>query len=247
MKKLICGLIVAATSLPALAVPAINIGSMHDFIEPGQSTLLKRIRNTGDSTAFVRVTVTEIVFDTSGNATEKSLNADGIMKSQAEGVVATPARMIVPAGGVQANRQLYIGKRDRERYYRVRYVPVMPKDAAEFGQSEQEMKRYEKSLNAGVTMLSGYGAILTVRPDTVRYDTQQRHDTSGYVITNKGNSTVTLDNLYQCDATGKKCQTPSVRYLTPGKSLRLEKSAGRSYKFDLIEGQSKKAISIGKL
>ena len=40
--------------------------------------------------------------------------------------MASPARLIVPAKGMQGTRLLHMGGRDTERYFRVRFVPVVP-------------------------------------------------------------------------------------------------------------------------
>lgn len=246
MKKIVSALILmAASSTAVFAAPAINIGSMHDFIEPGQSTLLKRIRNTGESTAFVRVSVAEMFFDSAGNVTEKPVNTEGVMSSKSDGLIATPTRMVIPAGGVQANRQLYVGKRDTERYYRVRFLPVLPDNPAEFAIDAQKLENYKKSMSAGVNVLSGFGAIVTVRPATLRYSSELKDGNKGFTIINNGNTTITLDNIYRCSNKEKSCGIPTVRHILPGKSLTLDKAPGYNYKFDLMEGLNKKAVKFG--
>jgi len=59
-------------SMAAVAAPSIHIGAMYDYLEDNRSTLLKRIRNSGDSTAFVRVSITEVSFGETGEPQEKS-------------------------------------------------------------------------------------------------------------------------------------------------------------------------------
>ncbi len=58
-------------SMAAVAAPNINIGTMYDYLEGERSTLLKRVRNAGDSTAFVRVSIAEVTFSESGEPQEK--------------------------------------------------------------------------------------------------------------------------------------------------------------------------------
>ena len=64
--------------------------------------------------------------------------------------MASPARLIVPANGMQGTRLLYMGERDRERYFRVRFVPVVPEKEDEFAVSSEEREDYKKTLSAGV-------------------------------------------------------------------------------------------------
>ena len=46
----------------------------------GKSTLLKRVRNGGDSTAFVKVSVVELVYD--GSAAPREVPLDGLALEQ---------------------------------------------------------------------------------------------------------------------------------------------------------------------
>lgn len=65
MKSIVIALICCAGftwSTAQAAAPKLNVGSMHDYIDSDKCTLLKRVRNSGDATAFVRVEISEIVY-----------------------------------------------------------------------------------------------------------------------------------------------------------------------------------------
>ena len=49
--------------MPANAGPQINVGTVYDYLDADKSTYLNRVFNSGDSTAFVKVNVLEIVYD----------------------------------------------------------------------------------------------------------------------------------------------------------------------------------------
>ena len=49
--------------LTAQAGPQINVGTVYDYLEADKSTYLKRVFNSGDATAFVKINVLEIVYD----------------------------------------------------------------------------------------------------------------------------------------------------------------------------------------
>lgn len=149
----------------AHAGPSINIGTVYDYMDGDKSTYLKRVFNGGDSTAFVKVNILEILYDADGKSQEVPLksSADG---STRDGLMASPARLIVPANGMQGTRLLYMGERDRERYFRVRFVPVVPEKEDEFAVSVEEREEYRKTLSAGVTVLAGYGAVFLSVPRT---------------------------------------------------------------------------------
>lgn len=52
--------------LVAKAGPELNVGGLYDYLDDGKSTLLKRIYNGGDATAFVKVSVAELVYGADG-------------------------------------------------------------------------------------------------------------------------------------------------------------------------------------
>jgi hypothetical protein len=134
------------------AAPSINIGTVYDYLDGDKSTYLKRVFNGGDSTAFVKVNILEILYDADGKSQEVPLKSNTDGKSR-DGLMASPARLIVPANGMQGTRLLFMGERDRERYFRVRFVPVVPEKEDEFAVSGEEREDYKKSLSAGVTVL----------------------------------------------------------------------------------------------
>jgi P pilus assembly chaperone PapD len=248
MKRMIPFVLVLLSSLSALAysAPDIQIGAMHEYMATDKSTLRKRIRNNGDSTAFVKVTVDEIVYDkTTGKPVEQPAATIASGKNQQpDTVIASPARLIIPANGMQATRLLAMGSRAEERYFRVRFIPVLPETGANFGLTATETEQYKTSLSAGVTMLTGYGAIVIVHPRNARYDTQREDGQGEYTVRNNGNATVVLKSVSDCQADGDACGEPSTIYLRPNKSHTFNKETGHTYRFDLIEGDRKKAITF---
>ncbi|WP_253852781.1 hypothetical protein ACFU5E_16890 [Aeromonas bestiarum] len=56
----------------ALASAEISIGTLYDYMSGQQSTYLKRIRNQGDATAFVKVAIHEISYDAAGQPQESA-------------------------------------------------------------------------------------------------------------------------------------------------------------------------------
>lgn len=154
----------------AHAGPQINVGVVYDYLEAGKSTYMKRVFNGGTSTAFVKVNILEMVYDADGSYREVPVKTSADISAR-DGLMASPARLIVPANGTQGTRLLFMGNRDRERYFRVRFVPVVPQTEDEFAISEEERQDYKDSLAAGVRVLAGYGTVFFVRPTHTRFDT----------------------------------------------------------------------------
>ncbi|WP_434628942.1 hypothetical protein [Chromobacterium sp. CV08] len=246
MKAILSACLLLCLTAQAPAAPAINIGAMYEYLDADAGTLLKRVRNSGDSTAFVKVAVAEIVYGRDGQANELPVDTGQLALGQVNGLLASPSRLIVPAGGMQASRLLYLGPRDRERYFRVRFSPVLPERQDAFDVGDDEARRYQDSLSAGVNVLTGYGAIVIVRPQQPRYDTRLQDGRHGYTVRNDGNSTVIVDAFYQCAADGAHCETPTKHHVLPGGSKRFAKLDGHSYKFELIEGSRRQAVAFGR-
>ena len=243
MNRNVYGALLALLILPltAQAGPELNIGGLYDYIDGGKSTLLKRVRNGGDSTAFVKVSVAELVYDDNGEAREVSLES---VPMDQRGLVVSPARLIVPARGIQAVRLLYRGERSHERYFRVRFIPVLPEVNDGFALNEAEADAYADSLKAGVNLLAGYGSLLFVRPNDTRYQTATHAEAGNLTVTNEGNSTVVLDHFRQCQKPSEGCAAATKHHLLPGRTRQFSGEPGRVFQFELHEGEQHKKLVV---
>lgn len=225
------------------AAPNIHVGAMYEYAEPGKGALLKRVRNTGDATAFVRVQISEVRYAADGSHQEVPLDTS---VAGAAGLIASPSRMIVPAQGQQATRLLVQGDRSRERYYRVRFVPVLPQTEDEFALTDAQRDDYRKELSAGVNVLTGYGVFVIVHPDQPRYDVQTRTESDHVQLRNAGNTTVVLDDVRQCSVGDKAATCSPVRkiHLLPERSERFARSADHLHRFQIVEGDSRREVLL---
>lgn len=236
--------VLSVLSSVAQAGPQINVGTVYDYLDDNKSTYLKRVFNSGDATAFVKVNVLEILYDADGTSREVPVEnaADGASRN---GLMASPARLIVPAQGMQGTRLLYMGERDRERYFRVRFVPVVPEKEDDFVVNDETREDYKKSLSAGVNLMTGFGTIFFVRPKDVRYDTVVNETASRYELRNNGNTVVIVDEFKSCSLVEETdCGATTKHHLLAGKTFGFDKEKDREYRFFLIEGDSKKNIKI---
>lgn len=231
-------------ALGAHAGPQINVGVVYDYLEADKSTYMKRVFNGGTSTAFVKVNILEMLYDKDGSYREVPLQ-DQAGASARDGLMASPARLIVPANGTQGTRLLFMGSRDTERYFRVRFVPVVPQSEDEFALTDEERAEYKDSLAAGVRVLAGYGTVFFVRPKNTRFDTQVDNAANRYALRNNGNSVVVVDEFKDCQVDNPRDCRPTVKHhIMAGRSFSFDKQPGREYRFSLIEGTTKKPIEI---
>ncbi|WP_193353199.1 hypothetical protein [Candidatus Regiella insecticola] len=195
---------------------------MYDMLMPGESTLTKRIYNSGSSTAFVRVDILEITLGEKKN-TETPIIQVKNNKVNKETLIVTPQRLIIPPSGFQYVRLIFPGKRDRERYYRVRFTPVLPKNNDGFNLTEKELKDYQSTqeIKAGVNVMTGYGSALFVLPENPRFDTQVIKDKHLITVKNNGNATVLLDKIRIClqEKEQKKMRRRKTYFYSTGQEL----------------------------
>lgn len=231
---------------PAIASPAINPGPMFGFLEEGKSAVLKRIYNSGTSTAFVKVVVQEIIYDAKGQPVEQPAKAlSALPLAEQNTLLASPARMIIPANGMQSTRLLFMGSRAQERYYRVRFIPVLPSSADSFDQSEDDLQNYKKTLAAQVTLLTGFGTLLFVRPDKVVFDTRLKDGKETYSVHNAGNSVIALDFVKTCHVeVTTQCSSIAQHYVLPGRTYTFTKEHNKIHSFVLQEGRAERKISF---
>jgi P pilus assembly chaperone PapD len=237
-------LLVFGWPFAACAGPSINVGVVYDYLDGDKSTYLKRVFNSGDSTAFVRVNVLEIVYDADGTSRELPVKNQADASAR-DGLMASPARLIVPAGGMQATRLLYMGERDTERYFRVRFVPVVPEKEDEFAVSSDEREDYKKSLSAGVNVMTGFGTIFFVRPKNSRYASVIDDSGGTYRLRNDGNTVVLIDEFKNCAANSETdCEPTTKHHVLAGKTFQFDKKPGREYRFKLVEGKDRKDLRV---
>lgn len=232
--------LLSVSQLSHAGAPSINVGPLFDYLPPNSSSTLKRLRNSGDATAYVRVEITQMHFDAAGNISETPVDAAALARSQAgvSGLIASPSRMIIPASGQQAARLVFRGARDSEQYYRVRYVPVVP-NSNEFSLDSQQAEQYKQSVSAGVNVFTGYGTVVFVPPSQTRYDTRLQ----GLEVSNQGNATIVLDNLRQCPRAKPDECGPGVKvHLRPGRGHTLHSDAEHFSRYELMEGTDSRAI-----
>ncbi|KAA0960449.1 molecular chaperone [Pseudomonas sp. ANT_H12B] len=244
MKRLSLLMVLSGFSLGIQAGPQINVGTVYDYLDGDKSTYLKRVFNSGDSTAFVKVNILEIIYDADGTSREVPVKTQADASSR-DGLMASPARLIVPANGMQGTRLLLMGNRDSERYFRVRFIPVVPEKEDEFAVSGEECEEYKKTLSAGVNVMTGFGTVFFVRPKNSRFDSVIDDNPNNYRLRNNGNTVVLIDEFRNCSLKNETdCEPTTKHHVLAGKTFEFEKKPGREYRFNLVEGDAKKTLRI---
>jgi len=243
-------LLIAGASLLTLspvvsAAPAIGIGSIYDVLTPGMQSMTKRIYNTGDSTAFVRVELLEI-HPSKKEAQETPQKETINNQLEKNRLIVTPLRLIIPPAGFQAVRIMWPGEREKERYFRVRFTPVMPEVDDSFGLNKQAMDEYRKnSLHAGLNVLAGYGSVVIVQPDSPTFKTvMDNNSAAALTVKNNGDTTISLEDIRHCKSINTDCSPVTREFILPGRSVSLDKKPGYKTNFTLIEGNNKRTLTF---
>lgn len=217
----------------------IRVGAMHHYIEPGQRTLTKQIRNTGTTTAYVRVDVATV--DERGQAPGPAPDATVV-----PGLLVSPSRLIIPAGGHHTVRILLTGARDEERYYRIRFIPVPPTKTHGFDVSAADSETFRASVGTAINVMIGYGVFVVGAPTHARFATTV-HDADGDAwIRNEGNSSLLVHDHRVCSHADKRCRASSFVRIGPGKTWSLPVDGGQYHQLDLQEGSSRRPLVLGQ-
>jgi hypothetical protein len=111
--------------------------------------------------------------------------------------------------------------------------------------SSEEREDYKKNLSAGVNVMTGFGTVFFVRPKDSRFDSAVDNSSSTYRLRNNGNTVVVIDEFRNCSLKDETdCEPTTKHHVRAGNTFEFEKKAGREYRFNLVEGDNKKAQRI---
>lgn len=217
----------------------ITLDSMQAYLAPTRSTGELTVYNMSPTTAYVRVDVIEM--------TVAGDELSAVPGEPEKALLASPNRLIVPAGGRQVVRLITLGERDHERYFRVRFVPVAPKKSDGFAISDEDESEASKAMRAQLNIQVGYGARVVVASRSPTFATRIVPVDGGHVIHNDSDSTIYLAEHRSCLRATRECaELPSER-VDPHESLRLADEPGRQRSFNLKEGATTNLRTIGDM
>lgn len=223
----------------ARANPQIDVGEMYDYLEGDKISIAKHIFNSGGGGALVRVDLLEILYTVAGVPIEVPI------KDPRRSLMVVPKQFFVAAGESRIIRLIFFGERNHERYFRVRFIPVIQEQASKFGAVESKYEVGEKALTANINLLVGYGAVFFVRPTNTVFNTLINEEAQNYAIVNEGNSVVIVDAFRDCPQGERtRCIPATKHHILPGKDFQFEKQLGHEYRFTLIEGGSEKDLIV---
>lgn len=225
----------------AWASPALDVGGVSETMASAQSSLQKTVFNRGTSVAYVKVSVVEVLPEEKGERELPEQEASQVLASR-DGLVVSPAHLVVPPKGSASVRLIHLGARDQERYFRVRFVPVQPQQGDAFKLEQGEADAYRQSLSAGVRILAGFGVVTIVQPRAVRFDTVLEKRGAQHVLVNRGNSAVVLEDYEVCGPKG--CVNAGRRKVFPGHTRVFPVHAGEKHRFQLREGHARRQVEL---
>ncbi len=163
------------------------------------------VYNRGDSRLFAEVEVLEV--HNPGTEDEERVV---VRDPESIGLVASPRRLTVPAGGRRLVRLVNLeGHGDEERVYRVNIRPVE-------GDVEADAM--------GVRILVGYQLLVFIPPAEARVELEAQRNGRQLELHNAGNVNIRLFGGRQCEPgqTGDDCATVNSTRLYPGNRREIE-------------------------
>ena len=215
---------------------SIKIPSMERLIRGDSGkNFIESVRNLGDGLAFVKVELYEI--------TGKNNQGKDILKPldsvDKENLIITPRKLVIPKDGSRSVR-IYIPEsvdRNQDRYYRIKYIPVLPTKAE--GYDRPEFERTDTGLGLSVA----WGQLVYLSKSDPVFNTKIQEEDEVVTITNQGDSFIELNNVELCNESD--CRYGGSATVAGGKSISFSKKINDTdISILLIEGNDEKRINI---
>ena len=192
MKKFALSLVALALSSKAAAV--VQPVNLVEYITPDQDFIVTELFNSDDTTAFVRVEAEEVIDFTDENKDRRKIN-----EIEGDNIAIVPSKFITPADSSSSVKVYFTEGRDKDRLYRLQYVPVRGKERAEFAGAD-EFKE-ETAAAIGIDLVFSQGVLVPKQNATYSYTINNNN--GEIVAVNTGDSYFRLRNMNKCTSKGK--------------------------------------------
>lgn len=205
LAALLCSLaLFAMGSVPALA--SMELSNVIYHFEAGEASRQDvEIYNTGEEPLYIDVVPTRVL----SPGTEQEDRAP-IVDPREAGLLVTPNKMIVPAGGTKVMRLVKMGGGADERVYRIAAKPVA---------------RGVEADESGLKIMIGYEILAIVYPNNTQPQLDVLREGTTLKVRNVGNTNVLLREGFQCEIPGQAledCTPLPGKRMYPGNEWTLE-------------------------
>lgn len=219
------GLLVVHTAVAGIGLSEVIV----DFSDPRKQRHDIWIVNDGKERAYITIEPAEIV--NPGRPDEKRVNQPDPEK---RGLLVSPTRLILEPQQRRMVRLVVLGNRQQERIYRLRVQPVAPPPGTETDQPPPTRS------GIAIKILTGYDALVIVRPREARAGIETRREGDKLVFRNTGNTNALLFNGKQCDASGKNCKDLPAMRLYAGASKTIPVPYRTPVRYEVMEGTDRR-------
>ena len=190
-----------------LSFASMELNNVIFHFEPGDDARQDvEITNTGEQPLYVEIQPNLVL--SPGEETE---DRSVIRDPRQAGLLVTPNKLIVPAGGTKLVRMVKMGNAPTERVYRVVTKPVV----GQVHGGEQ----------SGLKIMIGYEVLAIVYPNNPKPDLSVERKGQKLFVKNNGNTNVLLREGFQCitpDMPREECTPLPGRRMYPGNEWELE-------------------------
>ncbi|MGF1834973.1 hypothetical protein [Photobacterium sanguinicancri] len=192
MKKLAPSLLALAISHQASA----TVQPVHlvEYVNPQQDFIVTEVFNGHDKTAFVRVEAEEVIDFTAENIERRKIN-----EVEGDSIAIVPSKFITPADSSSSVKVYFTEGREKDRLYRVKYVPVRGKERAEFAGADEHKE--DTAAAIGIDLVFSQGVLVPKKNASYSYTINNNN--GEIVVSNTGDSYFRLRNMNKCTSKGK--------------------------------------------
>jgi P pilus assembly chaperone PapD len=221
---LLLGLLTASNAFAGIGLSQAIV----DFSDPRMQRQDIWIINDGPKRAYVAIDPAEIV--NPGLSDERRVTEPDPEK---RGLLVSPTRIVLEPNQRRMVRLVVIGDRESERIYRVKIHPV------EAPVERNENQETPKKSGVGIKVLTGYDALVIVRPLDPAAKVTARREGRDLVFKNTGNTNALLFNGTQCNASGKDCKNLPAMRLYAGASNTITTPYRTPVSYEVMAGKER--------
>ncbi|MEX1841619.1 fimbria/pilus periplasmic chaperone [Enterobacter cloacae] len=210
--KLLCpaltGIFVTCSALASMTIypMAVNVSASGE----GKTAVISKSRDV----QFVKTDVSEIIHPATPLEKEVPVEMD------ANALVVTPPKFILPAGSSKRVRFIALNDSDTEKTYRVRFEAVS-------GEQDQSVTMTSNAENSHLSVNLIWGVLVSVPPKNPRFGLERSAD--GHSLVNTGNFRIRINTIQQCQKGQKESTCPMTQVnknIYPGSQYPLAASMG---------------------
>lgn len=211
-------------SFPALA--NFMVYPMSSTVVAGNDSLI-RVYSKSEATQYIRINVKKIV-----NPATETEKEENVQSWNENNLIASPNKIILPAGGSKAVRMTQIEPPENEVLYRVYFESV----SAEPDKKEVEVGNGKTKASLSLNIV--FAALVRVLPKKVNIALEAKLDESKIILKNIGNVRAGVQKISLCnnDKINSECSTIDLnKFIYPKAENKIPIAFGKKFSWVIVQ------------